>query len=186
MKTGAIELRAILEAYKKVMEASWPNLHPAMAVRATQWASASEADLSRELNEYIHQASTPGCQVRVFWKLLPGFVFGGCNARFAADAGLRSASDMVGLDDYSSRLPWVLQAAKYRADDQAIVSRGAPMLNIVERQQSKKGISWVRVGKTPIRTADGAVIGLFGMYEPMDAETGGRLFVQGQRAQQAR
>ena len=82
----------------------------------------------------------------------------------ATDAGLHSASEMIGLDDYSKRLPWSLQAAKYRADDQGVVKRGVPMLDIVERQQSSSGISWMRVGKTPIRRADGSVIGLFGMY----------------------
>jgi hypothetical protein len=186
MDTGANELRAILSAYKQVMDASWPRLHPAMAVRSSKWAATGESELKRELNEYLNQASAPGCRVRVFWKLLPGFVFGGCNAPMAADAGLRSPSEMVGLDDYNKRLPWALQAAKYRADDQGVVSRGVPMLDIVERQQSSAGISWMRVGKTPIRRADGTVIGLLGMYEPLDAEEGGRLFVQKQRQQQAR
>jgi hypothetical protein len=181
MEMGANELRAILGAYKQVMEASWPRLHPAMAARSAQWATASESDLKRELTDYLTQASAPGCRVRVFWKLLPGFVFGGCNARMATDAGLRSPSEMIGLDDYSSRLPWSLQAAKYRADDQGVVNRGLPMLDIIERQQSSSGIAWMRVGKTPIKTAAGRVIGLLGMYEPMDAEEGGRLFVQRQK-----
>jgi hypothetical protein len=185
METGANELRAILVAYKQVMEASWPRLHPAMATRSAHWANAGESELRRELNEYLNQASAPGCRVRVFWKLLPGFVFGGCNAPMAADAGLHSPSEMVGLDDYSKRLPWSLQAAKYRADDQGVVSRGVPMLDIVERQQSSSGISWMRVGKTPIRKADGAVIGLLGMYEPLDAEEGGRLFVRQRQQAQA-
>jgi len=60
------------------------------------------------------------------------------------------------------------------------------MLDIVERQQSSAGISWMRVGKMSIRRDDGTVIGLFGMYEPLDAEEGGRLFVQRQRQQVAR
>jgi len=184
METGANELRAILMAYKQVKDASWPRLHPAMAARSLRWASAGESDLKRELSEYLQQASSQDCRVRVFWKLLPGFVFGGCNARMAGDAGLHSPSEMIGLDDYSKRLPWSLQAAKYRADDQGVVTRGVPMLDIVERQQSSSGISWMRVGKTPIRRADGSVIGLFGMYEPLDAEEGGRLFVR--QCQQAR
>jgi hypothetical protein len=95
MATGANELRAIPAAYKQVMEASWPRLHPAMAARSARWATAGESDLKRELNEYLSQASAPGCRVRVFWKVLPGFVFGGCNAPMAADAGLRSPSEMI-------------------------------------------------------------------------------------------
>jgi len=178
MTIGANELRAILNAYMQVMEASWPNLHPAMFGRAAKWATASEAELQQELAGYIQQASAPGCKVRVFWKLLPGFTFGGCNAGFARDAGLRSASEIIGLDDYNKRFPWSLQAAKYRMDDQSVVSRGVPMLDIIERQQSSTGMLWQRVGKTPIQTSDGKIIGLLGMYETVDDETGGKLFVQ--------
>jgi|SRR5215471_1314025 len=181
MKIGAEELRAILHAYKQVMEASWPQMHPAMYGRAPHWATASEAELRQELTGYLNQASAPGCSVRIFWKMLPGFTFGGCNAPLARDGGLRSPSEIVGLDDYDQRFPWSLQAAKYRADDQNVVRRGQPMLDIIERQNSSSGMAWLRSGKTPIKTADGKVIGLFGMYEPLDAETGGKLFVQSQK-----
>jgi hypothetical protein len=181
MKTGASELRAILSAYKQCMEASWRHLHPAMFGRERQWATASESELTQELTGYLNQASAPGCKVRVFWKLLPGFTFGGCNAGFARDAGLRTASEIVGLDDYSNRLPWSMQAAKYRIDDQNVVSRGLPMLDIIERQQQSTGVSWMRAGKAPIKTADGKVIGLFGMYEPLDGDTGGKLFIESQK-----
>jgi hypothetical protein len=181
MKTGVEELRAILNAYKQVMEASWPQMHPAMFGRASQWPTASEAELRQELNGYLTQASAGGCNVRVFWKMLPGFTFGGCNTPLARDGGLRTASEIVGLDDYDKRFPWSLQAAKYRADDQSVIRRGLPMLDIIERQQSSTGMAWLRSGKTPIKTAAGKIIGLFGMYEPLDAETGGKLFVQSQK-----
>jgi hypothetical protein len=181
MKIGVNELRAILSAYKQVMEASWPQLHPAMFGRAQQWPTASEEELRQELQSYLSQASAPGVKVRIFWKMLPGFTFGGCNAALARDGGLQSPAQIVGLDDYDKRFPWALQAAKYRIDDQNVVSRGLPMLDIIERQQSASGIAWLRVGKTPIKTSDGKIIGLFGMYEPVDAETGGKLFVQSQK-----
>jgi hypothetical protein len=186
MKIGATELRAVLQAYKQVMEASWPQLHPAMFGRAQQWGSASEAELRQELTGYLNQASAPGCKVRIFWKMMPGFTFGGCNTAFAKDGGLRSPLEIVGLDDYNPKFPWSLQAAKYRMDDQSVVSRGLPMLDIIERQQSSAGLAWLRVGKTPIKTAEGKIIGLFGMYEPLDAETGGKLFVQSQKRVAAR
>ena len=52
------------------------------------------------------------------------------------------------------------------------------MLDIVERQQSPSGaITWVRVGKTPIRVAGGGTIGRFGMYEVLDPGIGQKLFV---------
>jgi len=181
MKVGVEELRAVLFAYKQVMEASWPQLHPAMFGRAQKWPTASEAELNQELTGYLNQASAPGVNVRIFWKMLPGFTFGGCNAALARDGGLRSPSEIVGLDDYDRRFPWSLQAAKYRIDDQNVVNRGLPMLDIIERQQNTGGMSWLRSGKTPIKTAAGKIIGLFGMYEPVDAETGGKLFIQSQK-----
>ena len=179
MNVGANELRAILVAYKQVMDASWPSLHPAMAARSKKWPSASESELKQELAAYLAEASGPGCRVRLFWKFTPGFVFGGCNALFARDAGVASSADVVGTDDSHKQFPWRDQAAKYRADDQNVVNRGVAMLDIVERQQSASGaITWVRVGKTPIRATGSTIIGVFGMYEVLDAATGQKLFLE--------
>ena len=171
------QTKAILEAYQQVMIASWPDLHPEMAERARGWGSASEEALTAELRGYLRRTSQPDCAVRVFWKLLPDYKFGGCNDHFAHDAGL-SAADMVGLEDFDRRLPWRFQAAKYRADDEAIVAAGRAKLDIIERQKGSSGeITWVRVGKAPIRTPT-AVIGVLGMYELLDGETGRRLFAK--------
>jgi hypothetical protein len=169
--------RAILDAYKLVADALWPTLHPSMAERAARWPSADEETLRRELASYLRDASQPGCPVRVFWKVGPQFVFGGCNEHFAHDAGLATAAEMVGLDDFDRRLPWRGQAAKYRNDDKRVTSSGQANLDIVERQESADGtVSWVRAGKTPIRGQDTEVIGLLGMYEVLDAETGRKMF----------
>lgn len=175
MTMSADQLKGVLAAYRQVIDASWPNLHPAMAANAANWPSASAETLERELQEYVQATSVPPSQVRVFWKLLPGYTFGGCNQHFARDAGLPSAT-MVGIDDFDRRLPWVHQAAKYRADDEAVVRSGHSKLNIVERQREATGnITWVRVGKAPIRSTSG-VIGVLGAYEVLDAKTGQRLF----------
>jgi hypothetical protein len=177
MNIGANELRGILAAYKQVMDASWRSLHPAMGQQSKNWPTASEDQLKQELAGYIAEASGPRCRVRVFWKYTPGFVFGGCNSLFARDAGVPSSADVIGKDDSHKQFPWRNQAAKYRADDQNVVNRGVPMLDIVERQQSASGdITWVRVGKTPIRTPAGNIIGVFGMYEVLDPEVGQQLF----------
>jgi hypothetical protein len=179
MNVGANELRAILDAYKLVKDASWPGLHPAMAERSKKWSTASESELKQELAAYVAEASGPRCNVRLFWKFTPGFVFGGCNTLFARDAGVGSPADVVGTDDSHRQFPWRNQAAKYRADDQNVVNRGVPMLDIVERQQSPKGdITWVRVGKAPMRAAGGKIIGVFGMYEVLDPAIGQKLFVE--------
>ncbi|MGH7520743.1 MAG: hypothetical protein ACREMI_05660, partial [Gemmatimonadales bacterium] len=163
------DLRAVLAAYLTVTEASWPQLHPAMAERAKRWPMSNHTELEKELAEYL-QASTHSDQhVRVFWKLGPQFKFAGCNQLFANDAGFASPGDMVGLDDFDRRLPWGHQAAKYRLDDEAVAKSGNPKLDILERQQSSTGITWVRAGKAPVRKAGGEIIGILGMYELLDA-----------------
>lgn len=176
MSSGA-DTAAILTAYQTVMAASWPDLHPEMAARASGWAAARAETLAEELQAYLRVASEPSCRVRVFWKLAPKYTFGGCNDHFAKDAGL-STSEMIGIDDFDRRLPWVFQAAKYRADDEAVVKSGRAKLNIIERQKGTSGsITWVKVGKAPIRSGD-QVIGVLGMYEVLDPEEGRKLFGQ--------
>jgi PAS domain-containing protein len=177
MTRTADELRAILKAYHQVMAASWPDLHKDMGRRASSWATATAEALERELNGYVQESSRPGSEVRLFWKMLPGFTFAGCNAQFVRDTGL-TAEELIGSNDLDRRLPWVRQAAKYRADDEAVVASGAAQLNIIERQQGTTGdITWVRVGKAPIRAPTG-IIGLLGMYELLDAQQGRRLFAE--------
>jgi hypothetical protein len=174
---AAERTRAVLAAYQEVMAASWPDLHPEMAARVSGWAVASAEVLAEELDGYVRAASAPDCPVRVFWKLTPDYKFGGCNEHFARDAGM-AAADLIGADDFDRRLPWVHQAAKYRADDEAVVKSGRARLDIIERQKKATGsITWVRVGKAPIQTA-AAVIGILGMYELLDQETGRKLFAK--------
>ncbi len=175
---GIEETRGILAAYKLVKDASWPNMHPAMATRAAKWPIAPLPELEAELAGYLREASASSCTVRVFWKLGQELVFGGCNAHFATDAGFKSAQELVGIDDFDERLPWKAQAAKYRSDDKDVMDKGVANLDILERQGSAAGITWVRVGKAPIRAAGGVVFGVVGMYEVLDKEAGNKLYTQ--------
>jgi hypothetical protein len=171
------ELRAVLAAYKMVKDASWPDLHAAMARAAARWPSADEAELRKELQGYLDETARPGCAVRVFWKTGPGLHFGGCNAGFAKDAGLQSPADLVGLDDFSEKLPWSAQAAKYRFDDKEVVDSGKPKLDILERQNSAAGTVWVLVGKAPIRVGNSS-IGILGMYEVLEQAAANKILAK--------
>jgi len=173
---SADELRGILSAYQIVMQASWPTLHSGMAEASRRWPTASAADLDAALTRYLQESTQSTQHVRVFWKLAPAFKFGGCNQLFADDAGLASPAVLIGIDDFDSRLPWGHQAAKYRLDDESVFKSGTPKLDILERQQSAAGITWVRAGKAPIRKPAGDVIGILGMYELLDSEEGRRLY----------
>jgi hypothetical protein len=165
----------VLTAYRTVRDASWPHLHPAMPQRAAGWAAADERALASELDVYLKETAAPGCEVRVFWKLGPKFLFAGMNERFARDAGV-PAADLLGADDFDARLPWAAQAAKYRADDKDVFDTGLAKLGILERQTSSStAVVWVHVGKAPIQTPKG-VAGVFGMYELVDEKTAQKLF----------
>jgi hypothetical protein len=172
------ETRAILEAYKLVKDASWPQLHPAMAARSASWARASEPELRKELDGYVRELESPGCAVRLFWKLGADLVFGGCSESFARDAGLASARELIGLTDFSDRLPWQAQAAKYRFDDQQVTQSGQARLDILERQNSASGTVWVLVGKAPVKTANGKVLGILGMYEQLEKKAAEKMFAE--------
>lgn len=181
--TAVEELRGVLGAYKTVKDASWPDLHPGMAKASARWEIAGEEELREELQRYVAETEVPGCDVRLFWKTGHDLVFGGCNRNFAKDAGLSGPDELIGLDDFSDKLPWVAQAAKYRADDKEVVDTGEAKLDILERQKSSSGVVWVLVGKAPI-IASGRAIGILGMYQVLDRETGHKLFTQ--RAQEGR
>ncbi|MEO8334078.1 MAG: PAS domain-containing protein [bacterium] len=182
MSASVDELRAVLSAYELVSRASWPDLNPRLPNRAPHWGSATAETLQAELAAYVREVSPPRSNVRVFWKTGPAFTFAGCNDAFAADAGMKSPAEMIGIDDFDKRLPWRHQAAKYRRDDQAVVKSGEKQLDIVERQQSTDGsITWVRAGKAPIKLPSGEVIGVLGMYELLDAATGRALFMKNAR-----
>jgi hypothetical protein len=181
-KASVEELRSILGAYRVVKSASWPKLHPAMDRRSARWPFASEDELRAELEGYLEESCAAGSAVRVFWKLGPKYLFAGCNELFARDAGLR-ASELMGTDDFDSRLPWGAQAAKYRADDAEVVESGVAKLDILERQKSASGtVIWVHVGKAPIRPAVSPAIGLLGLYELLDDKVAQKILVERRQA----
>jgi hypothetical protein len=175
-KAPVEDLRAILTAYRIVKNGSWPQTHAAMDRRASYWALAGEGELTAELEGYLKESDAADGAVRVFWKMGPKFLFAGCNDRFARDGGI-AASELMGLDDFDSRLPWGAQASKYRADDMEVFQARTPKLDILERQKSATGdVFWVRVGKAPILAADGSARGILGMYDILDDKAANKLF----------
>jgi hypothetical protein len=171
------ELRAVLAAYKLVKDASWPDLHPAMPRASARWPQAAEADLRKELEGYINETNRPSCDVRVFWKLGPDYKFAGCNLMFVKDAGLKTPADLIGLDDFSDKLPWKAQAAKYRFDDKEVADSGKANLDILERQSSATGTVWVLVGKAPVRVGSRS-IGILGMYQILDQAAANKILAK--------
>ncbi len=100
--------------------------------------------------------------LRVFWKDTNSRYLG-CNHAFARDAGVQPA-DIIGRLD--TELSWKAQADAYRADDRAVMTSGIARVAFEEPQTGPDGrVSWLRTSKIPLRSADGAVVGVLGVYE---------------------
>ncbi|MFQ5487231.1 MAG: EAL domain-containing protein, partial [Gammaproteobacteria bacterium] len=101
--------------------------------------------------------------VRVFWKDRE-LNYMGCNRRFAEDAGMATARDIVGKDDY--QLAWKECADLYRSDDQRVIENGEAKYNFEEPQIGPDGKRlWLRTSKIPLTDMDDKVIGVLGTYE---------------------
>jgi two-component system, cell cycle sensor histidine kinase and response regulator CckA len=101
--------------------------------------------------------------IRVFWKD-KDLRFLGCNTLFAHDAGLSEPSQLLGKDDMA--MAWREQAERYREDDRQVMASGESKLNIIEQHTMPSGSTiWVNTSKAPMRTAEGDVIGVLGVYE---------------------
>ncbi len=100
---------------------------------------------------------------RIFWKDTTSNYLG-CNRAFARDAGLADPSEIIGKNDFD--LIWRDNAPLYRADDALVMSSGQPKIGYEEPQaRPKGGVRWLSSNKVPLRNAQGAVIGILGIYE---------------------
>jgi diguanylate cyclase (GGDEF)-like protein/PAS domain S-box-containing protein len=101
--------------------------------------------------------------VRIFWKDRD-LRYLGCNPLFAMDAGLKTAAELIGKDDY--QMTWADQADLYRMDDRAVMESGVAKLAYEEPQTTPDGREiWLRTSKIPLKDADNQVIGILGVYE---------------------
>jgi PAS domain S-box-containing protein len=82
--------------------------------------------------------------------------------------GLTREEQILGKTDFD--LHPHSRAAKYRADDQAVVRTGKPMLRIVELFIDQAGVpDWYITNKMPIFSREGAVIGVMGTIQKIDS-----------------
>lgn len=101
--------------------------------------------------------------VRVFWKDTE-LRFLGCNTAFARDAGMKHPEEVVGKSDFE--MSWYSQADLYRRDDQKVIETGEVILNREEPQTTTDGrLIWLRTSKVPLRTPDGQIFGMLGIYD---------------------
>ena len=113
---------------------------------------------SKQLVEGIMNA----IPVRVFWKDTE-LRYLGCNIRFAQDAGFESPDQLIGKDDF--QMSWKAQAARYRQDDQQVITTGMPKLLIEEPLTTPSGqVITLLTSKLPLRNAQGEISGVLGTY----------------------
>lgn len=100
---------------------------------------------------------------RVFWKDRNS-VYIGCNQNFATDAGLADPEVIVGKNDFD--LAWRKEESEFFVKcDRDVMESGEAMLNIEEPQLRAGGEeATLLTSKVPLRDADGAVVGVLGIY----------------------
>ncbi|MDF0554182.1 PAS domain S-box protein [Kamptonema sp. UHCC 0994] len=92
-------------------------------------------------------------------------VYLGCNRTAAADAGLASCQDIIGLTDWD--LPWTKeQAESFRKGDRRVMETDTPQYRILQPQLQANGqLAWLDTNKIPLHDTDGNVVGILITYE---------------------
>ncbi len=122
----------------------------------------NDRELALRQSQLLVEGIVNALPARVFWKDRD-FVYLGCNAAFARDAGFSAPEDIIGKNDFE--LAWKEQAELYRADDRKVIESGLSRLLIEEPQTTADGRSAVLLtSKIPLRDSNGAVIGVLGTY----------------------
>ena len=84
------------------------------------------------------------------------------SAAMARHLGYEDAAALVSKSD--SDLYGPEQSGEYLADEHKIIATGVPIIGKEERQYTPEGKRvWVSTTKAPLRTADGQIVGLFGV-----------------------
>jgi diguanylate cyclase (GGDEF)-like protein/PAS domain S-box-containing protein len=124
-------------------------------------SKAADIALAESRNLLVSVINT--APMRVFWKDRD-LHYLGCNAAFAADAGMQHPDDVIGKDDW--QMGWAAQAGLYRADDRAVMDSGVPKLSFDEPQTTPDGRTiWLRTSKVPLRNSANETVGILGVYE---------------------
>ena len=100
----------------------------------------------------------------IFWKDR-NYVYLGCNQNFARVAGVATADELIGKNDYD--LVWKPEETDFfRECDRRVMESNTPELGIVESQLQADGKeAWLETNKIPLHDEDGNVIGILGTFQ---------------------
>lgn len=100
--------------------------------------------------------------VRIFWKDRNSRYLG-ANNLFLQDAGVSDIGQLIGKNDLAL-FPKDI-AEQFQFDDREVIENGIPKLNIEESLQTPDGrTAWLLTNKVPMKSRDGAVVGVLGAY----------------------
>lgn len=86
------------------------------------------------------------------------------NREFAQRCGLATVEELLGRTD--DELFPAYMARKFRSDDEVVLQRGTPLLDLVELFPTREGLpEWFITQKLPMRDRAGTVIGLCGFVQ---------------------
>jgi len=126
------------------------------------------AKLSDEMREDLHDNKEllrniiETIPARIFWKDRDS-VYLGCNSLFANDAGVKSQDGVIGKRDFE--LAWKNQASKYIKDDKDVINSKKEKIDFEEEQTQSDGKTiWLSTSKVPLKSEDGEVVGILGIY----------------------
>ncbi len=131
------------------------TVHDITELKESEAAAHREQELTARIIESIPHS--------VFWKDRH-YVYQGCNANFAREAGFESPIDVVGKTD--RELPLTKEKVEqYQQIDEHVMDSGEAHLNIEETIHQAEGAeAQILSSKVPLREVDGRVIGILGIY----------------------
>lgn len=131
-----------------------------VAVIARDVTAQKHAEEKLRASEAFYHSLVETLPQNIFRKDLQGrFTF--ANRRFCQSLGVK-LEDLVGKTDFDFYPPEL--AKKYKKDDQLVIQTGATFETIEENQPPGGSKMYVQVCKTPIRDAEGKIIGIQGIF----------------------
>ncbi|HAV61718.1 MAG TPA: hypothetical protein DCY13_05055, partial [Verrucomicrobiales bacterium] len=130
----------------------------------TDITERKEAELRLKDSEALYHSLVETLPQNIFRKdLMERFTF--ANQRFCASLG-KPLEDIIGKTDFEFFTPELAQ--KYQNDDRKVMETGEPFETVEAYQQTggetKGQMHYVNVVKTPLRDAEGKIIGLQGIF----------------------
>ncbi len=166
------ESRQMTEQMQSQEEEMRQNMEELQATQEEMYRKQRETEMTlQEANERENHYKSSEERLQIIINNLPKFIFWkdkdlqfmGCNEAFAKSAGLSSSTDIIGKTDFDF---WGNEAEQYRADDLQVINTDQAKIDYEEPQTDAQGkTNWLRVSKVPLRSKEGEVVGILGMFE---------------------